>query len=254
MTYNDEDEPVVGNGWYLVKNFGFMLLGGAFAAALFASFNVLHLGDRFFASLGNWLNPPPPPPKVDVQSLVIQQIREASELTTAVYTMQAVVPTSQDSNIAGFTIGTTRLLYIAQGEVQAGVDLSKLTPENIQATDGAVKIQLPPPRILDSKIDVNQSQVYDYNRGMLGLGPDVAPQLQELAQQEALQKVVATACKDGILNRANDRAKLVVNQLLATAGYKTVSVEIQPPAADACVAPAKVTEPENQPTPQPPAQ
>ncbi|WP_421657587.1 DUF4230 domain-containing protein [Leptothermofonsia sp. ETS-13] len=70
--------------------------------------------------------------------------------------------------------------------------------------------------------------------GILGLGPDVAPELQKLAQQEALKKIVEAACTDGLLTKASDRAQLVVTQLLNTAGYKTVSVEVQPPSADAC--------------------
>jgi hypothetical protein len=242
MQYNDEEEESVGGGWYLLKNVGLMLTGGAIAAVLVGVFTSGRVGDRFLSALGHFLNPPAPAPKVDVQSLMIEKIRDASELTTAVYTMQAVVPTSQDSNLGGFVIGTTRLLYIAHGQVQAGVDLSKLAPASVQSTADSVQVQLPPPQILNSKIDVNRSQVYDYNRGMLGLGPDVAPQLQTLAQQEALKKVVAAACEDGVLNRANDRAKLVVTQLLAAAGYKTVTVQVQPPAANACALEEKPAE------------
>ena len=168
--------------------------------------------------------------------MVIQQVREASELTTAVFTMQAVVPTNQDTAIGGWVIGSTKLLYVAQGEVKAGVDLSKLSATNVKVVDDRVQILLPPPQILTSKIDVNRSKVYDYNRGFLGLGPDTAPQLQTLAQQKALQTIVTTACDDGLLQRANDRAKFVVTQLLATSGHKGAIVETQPPAAQACTA------------------
>jgi hypothetical protein len=58
----------------------------------------------------------------------------------------------------------------------------------VQVTNNTIQLRLPPPRILDSKIDVNRSSVYDYNRGFLGLGPDVGPQLQTLAQRETLKK------------------------------------------------------------------
>lgn len=211
-----------------------MLTGGTIAATLLIGFNNHQISDRLFAAFGSLLNPPQPEPKVDVQSLVIQKIREASELTTAEFTMQAVVPTEQDATFSGFTIGTTKLLYIAQGEVQAGVDLSQLTAEQVQATGDTIALKLPPARILNSKIDVNKSQVYDYNRGFLGLGPDSGPQLQSIAQQSALAKIVAAACEQGLLQRASDRAKFVVTQLLTTAGYKTVTVDTQPPLAENC--------------------
>jgi Protein of unknown function (DUF4230) len=120
------------------------------------------------------------------------------------------------------------LLYIAYGEVRAGVDLAELKPEDVQVSGDTTILRLPPPRILDSKIDVSRSKVYDYDRGFLGLGPDAAPQLQELAQRETLDKVVASACANGILQSASDRAKMTVTQLLMTAGYPRLIVESQP--------------------------
>jgi hypothetical protein len=136
--------------------------------------------------------------------------------------------------LANYTVGTTTLLYIAYGEVRAGVDLKDLKAENVQVTNNTIQLRLPPPRILDSKIDVNRSSVYDYNRGFLGLGPDVGPQLQTLAQRETLKKIVAAACSQGVLKQANDRAELVVEKLLNTAGYKQVQVKTQPPAPGTC--------------------
>jgi len=96
-------------------------------------------------------------------------------------------------------------------------------------------VQLPPPQILDSKIDVNRSRVYDYDRGFLNLGPDVAPQLQTLAQRETLQKIVTNACDSGILNEASDRAQSVLTQLLSTAGFR--QIEITPSLATKCAPP-----------------
>ncbi|QZZ20857.1 DUF4230 domain-containing protein [Leptothermofonsia sichuanensis E412] len=244
MTYEDDGYNGDNRVDYLFKGLGLMLLGGVVTAGLLVSFEAWQVGDRFLNALSNLLNAPPPQPKVNVQSVVIQQMRDASELTTAAFTMQAVVPTSQDNTFGGFVFGTTRLLYIAYGEVKAGVDLSQVTPENVRVSGEAIQIQLPPPRILDSKIDVNRSSVYDYSRGMLGLGPDVAPELQKLAQQEALTKVIDAACQDGLLTKASDRAQLVVTQLLNTAGYRQVAVQVQPPAGDACAVGARKQEPE----------
>jgi hypothetical protein len=218
----------------LLKNLGLVLTGGVALLTLVIVAGVWQMGDRFFTALTNFFNASPPAPKVDVQSIVLQQVREASELTTAVYTMQAVVPTSQDAALGGVVVGTTKLLYIAHGEVQAGVDLGKLTGTNLQVSGNTVRVRLPAPQILNSKIDVNRSNVYDYNRGFLGLGPDTAPELQMLAQRKALQTVVTAACGDGILQRANDRAKFVVTSLLTTAGFEAVNVEVQAPTAAAC--------------------
>ncbi len=211
-----------------------MLSGGALTAALLIGFSQWQWGDRLKSAFSTLINPPQPAATVDVRSIMIQTMREASELTTASFIMQAVVPTEQDATLSGFTIGTTKLLYVAHGEVQAGVDLSQLTEQSVQTSGDTIQIQLPPPKILNSKIDVTKSQVYDYNRGFLGLGPDVAPDLQTKAQQEALQKIVQAACEAGLLQKASDRAKFVVTQLLNTASYKSVAIVAQPVPANAC--------------------
>jgi hypothetical protein len=174
---------------------------------------------------------------VDVRSVVVQQLRGASDLTTAIFAMEAVVPSRSDRTVAGYVIGSTNLLYIAYGEVRAGVDLSQITAQDIQVGEQtSLRLTLPPPQILDSKLDLTRSTVYDYDRGFLGLGPDNAPSLQDQAQRQALAKIEAAACSQGLLLEANRRAQLTVEQLLATAGFRAVTVVTQPPPAT-CASP-----------------
>lgn len=238
MNDRSQKRPISSITSGLLRNITMMTTGGMVLLALLLGIGVLQSGTRFFEGLRAIFNAPQPKPEVDVRSLIVHQVRGASELTTAVFTMEAVVPTRQERKLGGYTVGSTTLLYIAYGEVRAGVDLADLDANDVTKIGDTIQLQLPPPRILDSKIDVNRSQVYDYDRGFLSLGPDAAPQLQMLAQQETLKKVVAAACSNGVLEEANDRAQLAVSQLLNTAGYKTVEVKTQTPPPGTCVAPA----------------
>jgi hypothetical protein len=212
----------------LIRNLSLATTGSVALIALFLLAGVWRSGTSFFSDLYALFDKPQPEPKVDLSAMVVQQVRNASELTTAVYAMETVVPTSRDRTLGGYVVGTTTLLYIAYGEVRAGVDLSALQATDVQVNGDSITLRLPSPKILDSKIDVNRSKVYDYDRGFMGLGPDVAPELQELAQRKTLEKIVESACTGGILNQASDRAKLVIGQLLGTAGYKKLTVEEQP--------------------------
>lgn len=230
-----QKRPITDITSWLVRNLMLMSTGGIVLIALLFGIGMWRSGNRFFEGLTAIFSGSAP--EVEVRSLIVSKVRGASELTTAVFTMEAVVPTRQDRKLGGYTIGSTTLLYIAYGEVRAGVDLKDLKPENVQVVNNKIQIQLPPPRILDSKIDVNRSSVYDYNRGFLGLGPDTAPQLQTLAQQQTLQKIEAAACQQNLLTQANDRAQLVVEKLLNTAGYKQVEVKTQSPQSGACTTP-----------------
>lgn len=247
---------VVATSWFslLFKNLSLIATGGMLLLGLVVLLSMWQTGEQFLGRFRALFTIAEPPPKVDIRSMVVQQVRGASELTTAVYSMESVVPTSRERTVGGYVIGKTTLLYIAHGEVRAGVDLGTLQTEDVQVLGNSITLRLPPPKILDSKIDVNRSKVYDYDRGFLGLGPDVAPELQELAQRETLMKVVETACTDGVLQSANDRAKAVVSQLLTTAGYTQFTVATQIPNPDTCTVtdfPASSSLPSPAPSPNP---
>jgi Protein of unknown function (DUF4230) len=220
--------PPVGNSLlHLVRSLGLIVTGGSIMVGALLLLGLWQSGDRFLAKLAGFLTPPKTEPQVDVRSVVVKQVQDASELTTAIFTMEAVVPTQQDNNMGGLVIGSTKLLYIAYGQVRAGVDLSQLKPTDVVPTPTGFSVRLPAARLLDSKIDVSRSNVYDYSRGFLGLGPDAAPTLQTLAQQKALEKIVDAACREGILQKASDRARLVVSQLVNLPGQAVV-VEAAP--------------------------
>ena len=212
------------------------LSGGMLLLGIVAGIGLWRSGEDFVNSVRAVFVPAAPVEAVDVQTVVVQQIRGASELTTAVFTMEAVVPTSSTRTFANYEIGKTTLIYIAKGEVRAGVDLGAIAPENVRASGETLRVTLPAPAIIDKKIDVGGSQVFDYDRGFLGLGPDRAPELQDQAQEVALQKLIFAACEEGILQQASDRAELVVGQLLQNTGFEQVIVDSQPTTNTACAA------------------
>ena len=217
------------------------LVGGATMVGSLALWAFMRSGSQFFVDVKEALSPKPPEESVDVRTFVVDQIRDVSELTTAVFTMEAVVPAQSDRKIGDFTIGQTNMLYVAYGEVRAGINLEGLTVNDVVTEttitpEGEeieqVTLTLPAPEIIDSKIDVDRSSVYDYERGWFG--PDRAPELQTLAQQEARSRVEEAAYEQGILCQASDRAELVVGQLLETAGFDSVTIETAPGTAAEC--------------------
>jgi len=209
-------------------------IGGINLIVVLIIFSIWHTGDRALNFIGNLLKPQPIELKLASSSLIVDRIQNLQELTTTVQTMEKIVPTSAERKLGDFPVATTRLLYIARGEIKAGIDLSQLSDRDLKVnnTTKTIEVNLPPAKILDSKIDVNNSRVYDYDRGFLNLGPDVAPQLQTLAQQNTLAEIVTTACNQGILDTANLRAKESVSQLLTSLGYAQVIVNIT--SADSC--------------------
>ncbi|MEL6928062.1 MAG: DUF4230 domain-containing protein [Cyanobacteria bacterium J06600_6] len=192
-------------------------------------FSLWRTSDRALNFVSNLLRISPVESKVEDSEPIINRIKNIQELSTTVQTMETIVPASAVRKLGDLPLATTRLLYIARGEIRAGVDLSELTAADIKVTDSRIEINLPAAKILDSKIDVNHSRVYDYDRGFLNLGPDVAPQLQSLAQRKTLVQMIDTACNEDILQSANIRAKEVIIQLLSNTTAQNIKVNTTSP-------------------------
>lgn len=243
MGYDDYRGPLPqrrGSGCgTILGNVALLVIGALLLAIAFFMFGLWQQGDRFLSGFDNLFNRPDPTPVVNVEAVVIQQIQGASELTTTLFDMQTVAEVTQEGSLFGLPFGTTRLLYIAQGTVRAGVDLSQIGPDDVEVISDTIAIRLPPPVILDSKIDVNRSRVYDFDRGFLNLGPEGAG-LQSAAEQQALAQIVASACSMGILDEANREAEVALTKLLGLSGYRQVTVVATPPTSCGVTVPPPV--------------
>jgi len=219
-----------------LKQFLLFSLSGITITIFIILIGVWREGSRFYGNIETFLNPALKRDRqVEIPTVVVEKIKGTSELTTATFIMEAVVPASENRKLGDLVIASTRLLYIARGEVKAGVDLSKIQAKDIKVKENnSIEINLPAPEILDSKIDVDRSFVYDYDRGFLNLGPDAAIDLQTLAQRKTLRKIVNIACQKGLLSEANDKAELAVSSLLNNAGYTKVKVITSTPKQDSC--------------------
>ncbi len=215
----------------------FIAAGILFACV--ATIGVARQGQRFFDNVVNLFAIPTPgptaTPKIDIGPVVLHQIQGLSELTTTRFGMQTVVTASKGRAIGPFEFNT-RLLYVAYGEVRAGVDLGLLGPADVVVQDDrSVTVTLPPPQILDSKLDVNRSYVYDFQQGVLS---PQAPELQTEAERQALEQIIAGACESDILGQANQRAELAITKLLEAMDFQEITVKTQmpEPTANPCAA------------------
>lgn len=208
----------------ILKNTALMTSGGLTLIILFGVLGIGKMANEMIKNITQFFHHEITPPQINNPHLIVKQVQTLSELTTTKFIMDAIIPTSSSRKLGNFVIGETNLLYVARGEVKAGLDLSKISETNVVIAGDTLKITLPAPQILDEKIDVNQSQVYDYDRGFLNLGPDVAPELQTQAQRQTLAKIKETACQQKILDQANEKAVILISQLMETAGYEKVEV------------------------------
>jgi hypothetical protein len=165
-------------------------------------------------------------PTVDTsRTAVIQEIKRLNRLETAQYTIDKVIEAGTDKSDNTFSqiLYGDRLLLIAHGQIIAGIDLSKLTDQDVQISGQTITMNLPAPEILVSTIDNAQTKVYDRKVGFLTKGNK---DLEAEARQKALESITDAACEGGILQQAGDNAKKQLMILLSGLGFTSVTVNV----------------------------
>ena len=168
--------------------------------------------------LGNLLSLPQPTPTNIVQPSVIDQIKPLGQLHTVSFFLSTVVDTQMR---IGALNQMQRVLLVACGKVDAGVDLAKIEAKDIQANAGKATIHLPDPEIFTAALYDDRKCTYIVLRdeGIL-LPPNL--QLETAAREAAVGNFRETALANNILDQAKQNAQDELRRLLILTGYQTV--------------------------------
>ena len=142
---------------------------------------------------------------------VVTQIRQLNQLATVRFSIQRVVGLTEPK----IPLGEESILLIVQGDVQAGVDLADLRPEDVVVSDKQALVRLPPPKVLTSYLDESQTKIWDRHVTWWTPWVPYSPDLEHRARQQALDEIRKAAINMGILDRAGQNAETAIRQLLA---------------------------------------
>lgn len=149
---------------------------------------------------------------------IIREIRNLARLETASYTIEKVIIAENGEGTFGFLF-RDRLLLVAHGQVIAGVDLAKMSPDDIIVSGDEVFVTMPAAEVFVVAIDNEQTYVYDRRTAVLGRQVD----LETLARREAERQIGSAAVEDGILDKAQTNAEIFVEGLLNALGFEQVT-------------------------------
>ena len=161
---------------------------------------------------------PPPTPTIIVLPTVINQIKPLGQLHTVSYFLSTVVDTQMP---VGALNQIQRVLLVACGKVDAGVDLSKIEPQNIITNGDKVTIRMPDAEIFTSQLFDDRKCTYVVLRdeGIL-LPPNTV--LETAAREAAVANFKETALANGILEQARINAEGELRRLLTLLGYRDI--------------------------------
>lgn len=156
---------------------------------------------------------------------VVQKIQRLNRLETVVYSIDTVVEGSKSSAVLPDLLAGDRILLVVHGQSIAGIDLSKLKPEDVRITDKdggkSIHVTLPPSELFLTSIDNQHTRVYLRSTGVL---VPADPNLETDTRAKAEQQLQASALSDGILDTASKNARATVTTLLYGLGFREVTV------------------------------
>ena len=182
---------------------------------------------------------------------VVTQIQQLNRLQTVAFSVDTVITSERPGSWMKLWQDEQKGLFIARGRVEAGIDLSALTPEMVQVVQPDIEmdeakqadantpvsmmpqinITLPPSEIFSVYLD--DIEIYDWQTGAFGM-MQVDPKIWEQAQSMAKKEVLERACRGDVMNMALKNAQTQLQQLFALTGA-VVTVTTQ--GAGACQLP-----------------
>ena len=155
---------------------------------------------------------------------VVNHIQSLNRLETVVYSLDSVVEGDKSSPVFPDILAADRILLVVHGQSIAGVDLSKLKPEDVRI-DGpdhrTIHLTLPPSEIFVTTLDNAHTRVYSRTTGLL---VPVDRDLESNTRAKAQGQLQQAALADGILDAARKNARATLTTLLYSLGFIHVDI------------------------------
>ena len=180
---------------------------------------IQEVNNRLSTQVSQFLHPTPTilPDPISI----VKEVQSLARLETIQYSVEKVITAELNQGTFGSLFGD-RLLFVAHGYVIAGVDLSKISADDLKMVGDTLRVKLPVAEVFVATLDNEKSYVYDRETGLLRKADT---QLESEARRSAEAEILRTAAEDGILIQAKTNAETYLLSLLNSLGFSRVVFE-----------------------------
>jgi hypothetical protein len=150
-----------------------------------------------------------------VHQSVVQKVEAVGKLSLVKMTIQDVVEYTQVRQ----WLPDASALLIAYGEVEAGIDLTKLKDGDIKVSDNEITAFLPAPEITSFKVNHEKSKVYDTRNNFFS-----GAQIVDAAYAKAETQIHNSALSSGILQTAQENAVKFFTPFFQSMGFTKINL------------------------------
>ena len=169
------------------------------------------------------------------QPAVLKSIAPLRQFRAATANLQVIVDVERDNPLLPSFLKGEKVLFVAGGNVDAGVDFSQVGPDAIEVDESRtrVRIELPAARLYDARVDPARSRVFDRERGLIDRiesvfedSPTEERSLYLVAERKLQEAAVAD---DELLRTAERNTRAMLEGLLRGLGFSDVTIEFADP-------------------------
>lgn len=144
---------------------------------------------------------------------------EMAEIGTVEYTISKIIKAS-DSKF--YTIGDRKILFSCSATMKAGVDMTNFSAEQVVIKDKEITINLPKPKVLSFNMPPEKAKLEYEKVGALRFDFTAEDRNNLLRQGE--EDILADAPNLGILEDAENNARMFFEALLSQVGFEKINV------------------------------
>lgn len=144
---------------------------------------------------------------------------EMAEIGTVEYTISKIIKAS-DSKF--YTIGDRKILFSCSATMKAGVDMTNFSVDQVKIKDKEITINLPKPRVLSFNMPPEKAKLEYEKVGALRFDFTAEDRNNLLRQGE--EDILADAPNLGILEDAENNARMFFEALLSQVGFEKINV------------------------------
>jgi hypothetical protein len=159
---------------------------------------------------------------------VLKAIQDLEQLRAASGHYEVIIDVEKDTRLVPAVIRGERVLFVAVGTVDAGVDLAGVDEDAVDVRGRRASIDLPAAQVLAVRVNPERSYVYDRDRGLIDRvasvfqdSPTGERELYTLAEDKLL---AAARGGSGLLARAERNTRATLTALLRALGFEQVVV------------------------------
>jgi hypothetical protein len=147
---------------------------------------------------------------------------ELGYLTSMEYTTSTMVEKERTRPGIGAVLGTDRILLLAVGRIQMGVDLTLIGDSDVDISGTSIRVVLPPVMVVSVELLPDKSTIYESDRSWLFSEYEG---LEVEAMEQARQQLLEQAqYNQGMIDLAETLARLQLTEFLRSLGYQEVEI------------------------------